>query len=616
MSIVRFKELYRKLKRYIKNGNKCCMQKSFSKYKTDVVYDGNDYLVLAPKHGSKKVLAIHNDVVVEGNFNIDPTTFFLFPDYNIKAIRYKIRLTKHTFPNLIKDSKITNVVILKYLRTVSKKQSLRSWRLVVFTDKGQIYHNFPNRSIDCAGSSKVQDIILFEESVVWDLPGRQLPSKNERCDELETFNPNLPDSCYEYHPLLNTSKEFVDKYGNGGFGKARTVKTKNGLEFVSRFYIPIRNELSSPFNYMGGFDNSYRMTVLGTYNSGIKTCSRNCIFMSDDGGREWFCKYEFGDLGEYAFLETQGYDVRNNGNPISSNLTYQYNRNDISIFKRNTCIDKFCFEWVAKGNVSSIEKGNPCIVHTFSNHNLKNNEIIKFTINRSVFLKSNLSFNKKDNDCLSTQLFKVIERDETSFYLYEYGYSEDNPIACRHIHHITPSKDGWIIGTGEIYPNGWLLFLKCNESDAFSLMKASDYFEIELLNHSKTSVQRTMGVHLLDKPSQNIIFASDHSSLPWRTVNIPNSSQIERGSTGVFIGNIADLDDFSKFNCLFESDEVSYFFRIIDNIICYGGQLGELSLSKDGGNHWKTLHLRNPLIHLNGTFNGGFVVENTIIIVK
>ena len=248
---------------------------------------------------------------------------------------------------------------------------------------------------------------------------------------------------------------------------------------------------------------------------------------------------------------------------------------------------------------------------------VKDNNIIR------IAASSDSCFGWADNNSVSKVapngnglLFKVIVKDEKSFYLFEFGASPYNPLPCRHIHHINENKNGWLVGSGEIFPNGWLLFIKDLECDSFCLKKANDYFEIDLLNKSEKSVQRTMGAYFVDQKSYDFVFASDHSTLPWRRMSFKVSHDITKGSAGVYAGNISDIDDFSKYNCLLDTDEVCYFFRIVDGTMCYGGQLGELSLSKNGGLSWKTFHLQNPPVHFNGSFNGGFVVENTIVIVK
>ena len=101
-------------------------------------------------------------------------------------------------------------------------------------------------------------------------------------------------------------------------------------------------------------------------------------------------------------------------------------------------------------------------------------------------------------------------------------------LPCRHIHHINTLKDGWIIGTGEIYPNGWLLYVQQKMADTYSVVDAREELIIRRINTEEGSVQRTMGLMLSDSPDNDIVFASDHDTLarneidaqkPWRCVS-------------------------------------------------------------------------------------------------
>ena len=103
-------------------------------------------------------------------------------------------------------------------------------------------------------------------------------------------------------------------------------------------------------------------------------------------------------------------------------------------------------------------------------------------------------------------------------------------LPCRHIHHINTLKDGWIIGTGEIYPNGWLLYLQQKKADTYSITDASEELIIRRINTKNDSVQRTMGVILNDSSAGDLIYASDHDTLERNAVNDSSLSGISRSS--------------------------------------------------------------------------------------
>ena len=178
-----------------------------------------DFEIFNPKPGLNRILASFNKVFITGNLSINPYQFTIHVDISHPNLKKIIKLNKNTFPGLIPNSKIANVLILKYLREEKQGIKVKSWRIVVFTDKCQIYHNFPDRSTVCSGKSIDGDYARFDESVVWDLPGRRFPKKSRDCSIYEQYYPGLPEDCYKVFPKDCSNEDFVDLYKNGGFNK-------------------------------------------------------------------------------------------------------------------------------------------------------------------------------------------------------------------------------------------------------------------------------------------------------------------------------------------------------------------------------------------------------------
>lgn len=61
---------------------------------------------------------------------------------------------------------------------------------------------------------------------------------------------------------------------------------------------------ANPFYFIGTGEKDYKMSLMATYRSNVHCGVRTCILVSSGGGRNWYCKYEFTDLGEYEV--TQG----------------------------------------------------------------------------------------------------------------------------------------------------------------------------------------------------------------------------------------------------------------------------------------------------------------------
>ena len=172
------------------------------------------------------------------------------------------------------------------------------------------------------------------------------------------------------------------------------------------------------------------------------------------------------------------------------------------------------------------------------------------------------------------------------------------------------------MGTGEIYPNGWIFFIPFKEADTFMPKLANDEWEFIRLNSTKNSVQRTMGVFLKDDFNSTLIFASDHDLLNRENIIMPEKREItfNRNSTGIFLGKLRDIDNLQKFKCIVEAREPSFFFKEINGIFIFSGQRGELILSFDQGKTWKKDHIDRELMCRFG-YGSNYVIFDDIILV-
>lgn len=448
-------------------------------YKT--IVDTDKYTILKRSYKADKIVAAYGKVVILLNSDAGNDTINIYPDYNETLFRYKIKFNERNFPGLIQGSKISHCMILPFMRNVDGKSYVRSWRFVVVTDKCQVYHNFPTRNKNYDGYEVAGDIVLFEESAVWDLPGRLYPSPDKNCDNIERYYPGLPEGTYNYYPILNTDSSYIDFYDNGGFGKTTNVIIQNGEELaVSRFYFPLRESQSNSFFYMSGYETDAKMTLVGTYRSNTDTGVRIVIFASDDGGRQWYCKYEFGDYGQYEFQQGLGKGWGTNfGNSINSTimrddykpLSFNLTRRNIIAPSDDNKEPERSFNWGHNIDIVSITKENTAVITTKNKHYLTTGNIIAIQSNSSYKKDSwywMLNNSVSEKNAGNGLLFKVDVIDDYSLRLYEYVSSPDNNVTCRHVHHINRVKDGWIIGTGELYPNGWVLYMQMKEADTFT----------------------------------------------------------------------------------------------------------------------------------------------------
>lgn len=510
-----------------------------------------------------------------------------------------ITLNSTTFPGLLPNSSINSIILLPWDRNSSLPISSRGWRCCVITTKGQIYHNFPNRTPSSGkpdGDVLDGDIYKWDESVVWDLPNRRLPSKTSDVFPY-ALNPCLPNECYNLYPKINSD----NGYGNGGFDVYSIQKVGGSYVYFPRFYFHKRNIGSIPFSYFGGFETSNKIQILGTYvsNTSPENTSRICVFVTTDGGRQWFNKYEFANNNISSF-----------GNILNSkDFVSEYTENSFSFMKRNFICPSSSnkepsdlFSYTNEIKIKSISKTDSLIVTSAVPHNLNSGDII-------IIKKNDISASALDfllNDNINTKnggngkLWKVIVKNSTQFVLTEYIFNPDSNLPARHIHGINKLKDGFIISTGEEYPQSWFLYLKLKDADTYSPVFAWDKMSFIRLNSSEKGIQRSIGTFLIDDTDQSVIFASDTSIAPDSIYTIEGRSmQISRASNGVYQGKLYDIDNFTKFKCIYESSQPAFFFKEINGIWIFSGQQQELAISIDKGTSWRKFTI--PLIDINKT---------------
>lgn len=556
----------------------------------------NGITIYKKKYYGKMILCAYKNVLVICNSK--KNIMYIVPDYHFRLIKYKVKLNKKNFPELIKKSKIENCMIIPYPRYYDAKRGKLSFRICVVTDRAQIYHNYPDREYEYAGRSHWEDVIAFQESVIWDRPNRKYPSVNPVDREVERVFLGLPNEAYEYHPSICLENS-INEYGSRRFGRSSWVINEKGEKIkVGRFYVPQRRAETNPFAVMGGYECNHKMALIGTYRSNTKYGARTCLFMSSDGGRQWYCKYEFGDAGEYVFrqgnVEEWG---RNWGNRImgdwvvpNSKLPQLYVRKRKVIYpsKENKEPLQF-FSWSEPLYVERIVADKEKIMFIFyEEHMLETGNVI--SVGSTDIDKDNVwawMINNKvsDKNAGNGMLFKVEVININTIALNEFVMNEDNNIVCRHIHHINHVKDGWLLGTGEIYPNSWVMYIQLKDVEKATRISANEYICIERLNSTEESIQRTMGV-LWDEDSNSLFFASDHDTICRQTILGPSGRnlQITRSSVGIFAGKLCDIDDFRKFRCIKETSEVAYFFKEIEGNIIWCGQQGEMYIYKN--NQW------------------------------
>lgn len=549
----------------------------------------------------------------------------------------QIVLNADNFPNLITGSSILQAQFVYWSRNATTGFAGKDWRLIVITDKGQIYHNYPSRSSTADGTAIAGDEYLFDESCVWELETRKTPVKTNTGDDLTLintgkyyYNPMLPDIAYTMHPAINQD----NGYGNGGFPASVTKVNEKGENVTfGRFFYPNRdNVFCNPFYFMGGFETNEKMTVLGTYRDNNSIGSRICLFITNDGGRNWFCRYEMGANGRLINTTSTGiltplanwtYALKVLGIPAASSGQYAIERRlqytPSAVGKEPP--QKFKYETIAP--IASIAANTDNIrVTTSSPHLLDNGDIIVF----KKLAGGDWDFLVND-DCTDmvggSQIFKIKQVDATSFDLMDCPHNPENNLCCRHMHSINKCKDGYMLGYGEGYPNGWIFYLSVIQSDSFARFYPWDTLNLVRINSTPEAIQRPLGVILRQDKDNTIIIGVDNEYTPLPTISLPEgrTDTFKRSSNGVFKGKLIDADNQGLYECIFESPEVCYFFKEILGAMIYIGQQGHIGISLDGGTSWHQAKLpktfRGVFENYGGmTVNKEIVINNLIIKVK
>ena len=552
--------------------------------------DNKDYAVYMPT--KERIVAAYDKVLCTQLLS-RKDILFLYPDVHVPNGAFKIQFNSESFPGLISGSRILLVLIIPYIPKEGNRTP--KWRLVVITDKCQVYYNFPD------GVSHHKGMIAFEESLIWDLPGNKYPSLSETCEDYEYYYPFLPESCYEYHPAGSTPKYYRATYEDGR------------IETLSRFYFPIRSALANPFFYLNGYEPDPLMTFIGTYagNSSANDASRIVVFATHDGGKNWFAKYEFNDDGR----------AENYGNSLNNrNLIDNADISSWHLCKRELIPsenDELKLNIKSSVRVTRITWNETLEVTCDKAHGLSSGNIIALKGDGNTKEEKALFNNDFNDDYFGNGLFyKVKVIDDITVQLYECVSKSKTNLPARHIHSINRVKNGFLIATGEMYPQGWLILASITDSDNWSNNLAwDDSIPFIRLNSARGSVQRIVGAIMLDnKNDHEIIYASDCSSMNIKHIEIVDG--IPTNQMGIYKGKLDDIDDFRKFTLLEEVKEPSFFFKDLDGCYVYCGQRGELALGFDRGKRWRHGKLDTALVHYMGRTANYFVIDGKILRIK
>ena len=154
-----------------------------------IVEENKDLKIFKRTILGKKILASYDTSLLAIN-PMKKDKLYYYPDIH-SCYHKTIKFKEGVFPGLIGGSRIDQCMLLPYMRELGEGRIAKAIRIVVVTDKCQVFHNCPARRKDCDGISVYNDDIRFEESAIWDMPNRKYPSMSATDEDVEKYYPYL-----------------------------------------------------------------------------------------------------------------------------------------------------------------------------------------------------------------------------------------------------------------------------------------------------------------------------------------------------------------------------------------------------------------------------------------
>lgn len=458
-----------------------------------------------------------------------------------------------------------------------------SMRLCVVTKLGNIYHNYPadnptDSSVVPLGIGKFDLSAIYQTTFGTEsLSSERIPSENASLtleqQKTHRYEPGLPAWNYTQHTdniggFRDTAKTIP--YGNGGHPPVIDKGGYKHIRLVDPFPYGTNPQNPSYPHQLGGylgepFVVKPKMTLFVPY-VGINF-KRNMVLGTTDGGRTWYVLHELG-IGDFMYKL---------GNSLDYSSIGAYNTGELSVVERvyNDPTDLVkepvnAFKYKAPVTVSSIStSGGKTTVTTSIAHGITDGRYIVFKKNVSGnydFLENTITYGQTttfdSNSVGNGRFYTAKVTGANTFELLQNLGGADEKIKTHHIHGGSTAKDGAVISCGEIYPNGWICYVRIPQIDDFENVQITAYKAnnpyIIRLNSSEEAVQRPVGFILNDDMNQTFLFGSDEAHIDRGFVAIEGrTTTFKRNSAGIFRGETRYIDDMTKVECILEMEEAS-----------------------------------------------------------
>lgn len=538
--------------------------------------DNNNYLFgkISLDYTNSRLMAVYENNIAwhDGGGIIYYSNKGLEKDFKLRNFE-AVQTTNMTtdLPNLTVGSLINRIVFFK---------SKNGIRTLLFTTKNQVYY------------SDGQEFGNFKLSNIWTLPGEEFKHHSIASDDKDPSG-----TRYRYYMPANIASR---KEQFGWFNSILWLKSESPSSATTE------------------------SLIFANYHVGINdTASTSCVFHTEDG-ENIYIQYMFGipcgfvkkaGTSDYILNTATGYGDDLDTSGISADYS-----TGLTIKKRINIIPSLAesdptniFEILDPVNITAFTKAKPAVATVSSATDIVAGNV--------VFIDGDASdaeWNELRNTTASAtsggngRFYTVKSVSGNNLTLAETIGNPNNNLTPRHIHSLNFFANGIAIGTGEMYPQSYLIFNRMHR-DATS----TEWRKNTILTTSEKALQRTIGVHL--RKDNKILFSSDEM---WVEKDIDalkvRGAALKSTVAGVWKGNLSDIDDASKFdNVLWNIDPCFKFAELTPGVLICVTNSGRTYLSFNDGDSWDYVTTDgNWKNHTIGFDKGGrrFFFDNNVFI--
>lgn len=525
-----------------------------------VVRDTNDYTVK-----EQPTTAANRDVYGKSIVEWDCDSLSFYP-YGYGCFCHKVTMSKAVCPDWMEGEQISFVSLLPYNPYNDGFATLNGRgvaSICVFTTKGRILHNNPNRYDD--ETDYKSNIMLFDESLVVE--------NINSLKWLPTDDMSKATGIYKYFPVLTDYdyNQFDNRFKN--WGRTDTINTK--LEYPSNTLYHQKNKNVAQWHRLnfGNMAKDDKVCVFANYNgNGNEIGQEPVMIATNNGGRRWDVLPKFACVEHYKNMYSGDVDMSKIGTYTANSLMLCRCAFNVPTAEQKEPATAFVVPEEQQSSIVSMTvSGGVTTIVTADDLTFDDAESPRVFL-KNVSATGDWSYVCNDDPMNNNNgvFFRAIRTGEKTYILKaDLGDAYQSDRICRHFHNIARTSNGFMICTGESYSTdkfqgGFLYFLAQNQRDGFASVATKhgamiDPASITRLTSSKDGVVRASGAFMFcDEADPTILYVSDEPNylgFTGRKAVLPEgrSKELDIVPIGIFAGKLSQIDEQSKFKCLLDA---------------------------------------------------------------